>query len=41
MFNIEKAHFIMDEMIMGGYITETNKANILNPGIAVVKQEGK
>ena len=25
MFNIEKAHFIIDEMIMSGYITETNK----------------
>jgi len=27
MFNIEKAHFIIDEMMMAGYITETNKAN--------------
>ena len=41
MFNIEKAHFIIDEMIMSGYITETNKANILNPVIAIVKSEGK
>ena len=41
MFNIEKAHFIIDEMIMTGYITETNKANILNPVIAIVKSEGK
>ena len=41
MFNIEKAHFIIDEMIRGGYITETNKANSLNPVIAVVKSEGK
>ncbi len=37
MFNIEKAHFIIDEMIMGGYIVETNKANILNQVVAVVK----
>lgn len=37
MFNIEKAHFIVDEMIMGGYIVETNKSNVLNPVIAVVK----
>ena len=37
MFNIEKAHFIMDEMVMNGYILETNKANILNPVVAVVK----
>ena len=41
MFNIEKAHFIIDEMVMGGYITESNKVNILNPVIAVVKSEGK
>ena len=40
MFNIEKAHFIIDEMIMTGYIVETNKANILNPVIAIVKSEG-
>ena len=37
MFNIEKAHFIIDEMVMNGYITETNKSNILAPVIAVVK----
>ena len=41
MFNIEKAHFIVDEMVMGGYIVETNKANILNPVIAVVKSGGQ
>ena len=41
MFNIEKAHFILDEMVMSGHITESNKANILNPVIAVVKSEGK
>ena len=29
MFNIEKAHFIIDEMVMSGYIVETNKTNIL------------
>ena len=37
MFNIEKAHFIVDEMVMGGSIVETNKTNILNPVVAVVK----
>ena len=41
MFNIEKAHFIIDEMIMNGQIIESNKANILNPVIAIVKSEGK
>lgn len=29
MFNLEKAHFILDEMVMNGYIIETNKANVL------------
>ncbi len=40
MFNIEKAHFIIDEMVMSGYIVETNKTNILNPVIAIVKTSG-
>mmetsp|Transcript_53242 Transcript_53242/g.65275 ORF Transcript_53242/g.65275 Transcript_53242/m.65275 type:complete len:148 (-) Transcript_53242:119-562(-) len=31
MFNIEKAHFILDEMVMNGEIVETNKSNILLP----------
>jgi len=31
MFNIEKAHFIVDEMISNGKILETNKKNILLP----------
>jgi len=25
MFNLEKAHYILEEMIMNGYIVETNK----------------
>ena len=40
MFNIEKAHFIIDEMVMSVYIVETNKTNILNPVIAIVKTAG-
>ncbi|KAH8067962.1 hypothetical protein JL721_7181 [Aureococcus anophagefferens] len=31
MFNLEKAHFILDEMVMNGCIVETNKANVLKP----------
>lgn len=31
MFNLEKAHFILDEMISDGYVMETNKSNILRP----------
>ncbi|KAG8457263.1 hypothetical protein KFE25_011937 [Diacronema lutheri] len=31
MFNLEKAHFVLDEMVMNGAIIETNKNNILAP----------
>lgn len=31
MFNIERAHFILDEMMMNGKIVETNKKHILRP----------
>jgi len=31
MFNLEKAHIILDEMIVNGCIVETNKKNILGP----------
>ena len=31
MFNIEKAHFILDEMVANGEIVETNKTRILAP----------
>jgi AP-4 complex subunit sigma-1 len=31
MFNLERAHFILNEMVMNGHITETNKNNILKP----------
>ena len=37
MFNIEKAHFIIDEMIMNGCILETNKESILTPLKAIMK----
>ena len=37
MFNIEKAHFIIDEMIMNGWILETNKDSILTPLKAIMK----
>ncbi|KAF8822445.1 clathrin adaptor complex small chain family protein [Cardiosporidium cionae] len=30
MFNLEKAHIILDEMVVNGCIVETNKANILD-----------
>ena len=37
MFNLEKAHFILDEMVMNGYIIETNKANVLKPIVLLEK----
>ena len=37
MFNLEKAHFLLDEMVMNGYIIETNKSNVLKPIILLEK----
>lgn len=37
MFNIEKAHFILDEMVMNGCVVETNKANVLKPILLLEK----
>eukprot|EP01056_Protomagalhaensia_sp_Gyna25_P003508 Protomagalhaensia_sp_Gyna_25__3507@NODE_3152_length_707_cov_481_462575_g2542_i1_p1_GENE_NODE_3152_length_707_cov_481_462575_g2542_i1NODE_3152_length_707_cov_481_462575_g2542_i1_p1_ORF_typecomplete_len150_score25_80Clat_adaptor_s/PF01217_20/6e51_NODE_3152_length_707_cov_481_462575_g2542_i187536 len=31
MFNLEKAHFLLDEMVANGIIVETNKYSILAP----------
>eukprot|EP00762_Andalucia_godoyi_P002917 ANDGO_04081.mRNA.1 AP-4 complex subunit sigma len=31
MFNIEKAHYILEEMVQHGWIVDTNKSNILAP----------
>lgn len=31
MFNIEKAHFILEEMMLNGAIVDANKLNILKP----------
>jgi AP-4 complex subunit sigma-1 len=31
MFHLEKAHFMLEEMVMNGCIVETNKVNILAP----------
>lgn len=37
MFNIEKAHFIIDEMIINGEIGETNKQSILGPVTKIIR----
>lgn len=31
MFNLEKTHFILDEMVLNGYICEGNRENVLKP----------
>ena len=40
MFNIDKAHMIIDEMIANGQISETNKNRILAP-VVVLDRAGK
>ena len=31
MFNIDKVHIMLDEMVMNGYIIEANRAVIIDP----------
>jgi AP-4 complex subunit sigma-1 len=31
MFHIEKAHYIVNEMVANGFIVDNNKVNILRP----------
>jgi AP-4 complex subunit sigma-1 len=31
MFNIDKAHYLLEEMVLNGCIIESNKGNILSP----------
>ncbi|KAI3879621.1 hypothetical protein MKX03_029349, partial [Papaver bracteatum] len=31
MFHLEKVHFMLEEMVMNGYIIETSKSNVLAP----------
>mmetsp|Transcript_70951 Transcript_70951/g.82601 ORF Transcript_70951/g.82601 Transcript_70951/m.82601 type:complete len:143 (+) Transcript_70951:31-459(+) len=38
MFNVEKAHFVLEEMVMSGQIVETNKNIILGPLLALDKK---
>lgn len=37
MFNLDKVHIILDEMILNGHIVETNKNRILAPLVALDK----
>lgn len=40
MYQLEQVHFLLDEMVMNGYIVETNKSNILRP-IDLMDRESK
>jgi AP-4 complex subunit sigma-1 len=31
MFHLDRAHFILDEMVMNGCIVETNRTKVLSP----------
>ncbi|CAM9115853.1 unnamed protein product [Discosporangium mesarthrocarpum] len=37
MFNLEKTHFILDEMVLNGYICEGNRDNVLKPMVLLDK----
>lgn len=39
MFHIEKAHFIVEEMVTNGFISENNKTNVLKP-LALIDKAG-
>ena len=39
MFHIEKAHFIVEELVTNGFISENNKANVLKP-LALIDKAG-
>lgn len=41
MFNLEKAHFIVDEFFMNGCVVDANRTNILNPINLIDKQQQK
>ena len=40
MYQLEQVHFLLDEMVMNGYIVETNKSNVLRP-IDLMDRESK
>ena len=41
MYQLEQVHFLLDEMVMNGYIVETNKSNILRPIDLMDRESGK
>lgn len=41
MFNVEKAHFILEEMLANGNVVDTNKTTILHPVMLLEKDQKK
>lgn len=41
MYQLEEVHFILDEMVMNGYIIDTNKSNLLRPLDLLEKESRK
>ena len=39
MYKLEQVHFLLDEMVMNGYVIDTNKSNILR-SIDLIEREG-
>eukprot|EP00985_Skeletonema_marinoi_P013607 scaffold6778_cov115-Skeletonema_marinoi.AAC.8 len=39
MYQLEQVHFLLDEMVMNGYVIDTNKSNILR-SIDLIEREG-
>merc|ERR1711862_310555 len=40
MYHLEQVHFLLDEMVMNGFIVETNKGNVLRP-LDLMERESK
>lgn len=40
MYQLEQVHFLLDEMVMNGYVVETNKSNVLR-SIDLMDRESK
>uniref|UniRef100_A0A7S4W4M2 AP complex subunit sigma n=1 Tax=Ditylum brightwellii TaxID=49249 RepID=A0A7S4W4M2_9STRA len=40
MYQLEQVHFLLDEMVMNGYVLDTNKSNILRP-LDLIERESK
>ncbi len=41
MFNVEKAHFILEEMLANGCVVDTNKTNVLQSVMLMEKEQKK